>query len=512
MGVPIILFSLLTADIFLLKRKKIIWATPFFLLSLPLIWCFPACQELSSLYHFFIYSWQIAVGYNYSMFLSESSPLWFLIFAGGAFFVFILSFFTDTKQKTYDSAIEKFLYSTLVLPNLFVICKYGVVRADVQHIYFALQYLALTAVFCSMYFCGMHGKWRFCLFSLSLLLMLVSIKIQGALFYRMEYYATVSAVFAAILLIFVLLKYDFFTVLSRSILLLFLSIGIVLLLYSICLPWKSQWKGAVVRQQKALLFSDITTRPLKTADYFSFEILPFIDKAKYRPRMVIQSYSAYTPMLLRKNASCFEYASGPDLIYYDRQAIDSILPSFHDSLALLHIINNYEVGPYKKQLRKKSICPPKAHLREVKMFCSEMNKIIHLPQQKQFLWMSIDFQCTLIGKILKYALRPSEVKIKLVLDNGKKLVHKIIPENAIVPFLISPYMSEWDQLGNLLDKNNAALPKVVSCSVYPVFHCFSHYFDLENWDSKIGELSYHKTITVRFFQQEHFVEKTESHL
>ena len=63
-------------------------------------------------------------------------------------------------------------------------------------------------------------------------------------------------------------------------------------------------------------------------------------------------------------------------------------------------------------------------------------------------------------------------------------------------------MSEWDQLDALLSNTDSPLPKCISFSVYPVFRFFSHHFDLEGWDRKIGEAAYDKNITIHFYQMD----------
>ena len=313
MGTPVIVLSLLAADIMLLKQKKFILAIPVFLLCIPVIWCTCAQQDITHLYNFFIYSWNIAEGYNYAMFLGLSSPLWIFIFAGSAALILGITLGTDRKKEISKSTLGRNLHSILLLPNLFVIYKYGVVRADVQHIYLAMQYLSVTAVFCSVYFHWLRQKWRFFLFLLSLLLLFVSTWCQGITGYLVENYPFISVIFAASMLGYILIKYDFFSRLSRLILLLFSCLGICLSIYGIFLPCSADCCSFVVREQKTFGKSfDSGSRSAVTADYFTFDVSSIVSTVKYRPRMVIQSYSAYTPGLLQKNAFHFEYATAPD--------------------------------------------------------------------------------------------------------------------------------------------------------------------------------------------------------
>ena len=164
MSVPIILVSLVLADVLLLKRNRIILATPVFLLALPLIWRIPAQQDLSNLVSFFINSWHISAGYNYALALGPGSqtPLWipWLGISGGV--IFFAALFGNWRHEFCRTAIERICFILLLGAPVFVLCKYGIIRMDPAHIFPAVRGLTLLAVFSSAD-PDVSPKWRFVL-------------------------------------------------------------------------------------------------------------------------------------------------------------------------------------------------------------------------------------------------------------------------------------------------------------------------------------------------------------
>ena len=63
----------------------------------------------------------------------------------------------------------------------------------------------------------------------------------------------------------------------------------------------------------------------------------------YRPRPVFQSYSAYTPALLRRNLQFYEKKKAPRFIFARLQSVDERYPAQDDSLLLEELPRRYEI-------------------------------------------------------------------------------------------------------------------------------------------------------------------------
>ena len=69
----------------------------------------------------------------------------------------------------------------------------------------------------------------------------------------------------------------------------------------------------------------------------------FLNELSWNPRPVFQSYAAYTPTLLRRNAAHLISADGPELVLFELETIDQRLPTLDDSLALQALVRGWEV-------------------------------------------------------------------------------------------------------------------------------------------------------------------------
>lgn len=494
---PVIVFSLLLADILLLKKRKIVFALPVFLLSLPLFWCFVAGQEISNLFSFFVYSWHIATGYGYAMTCSMEPPEWIIAVTAGAGAIFLMVLFSS--RKACRSVIDGICYVMLPAPVLFVIYKYGVGRMDPQHIILSLCYLCLVAAFCAVN-PRMSMKWRCLLLVIGMMLaslFLIAFSDPHAYLYLYPtmYSKFILEVFFAALLMYALMKYSIGTFAGR----LFLIVLSAFLIYRAI---DDLYYPRLERIEKYFDSQKKTAPPTSfspTADCFSHDIRPLLNsKMRYSPRLVFQSYSSYTPLLLRKNAEHFEHGLAPEYIFYGTQELDEILPSAFDSPTLLQLINNYDPIPGYPMLRKKAICPPTMRLTEVGTVKSKFNRPIDLPQNVPYTWVAIEFYESFAGRLLKNLLRPPTVTVQLVLETGQIITHKIIPENCIVPFLLSPYLPSWTHLGYLLNPKDDKLPKVVSFSVHSVYNAVEN----ERLSRKIGKHCFGRRFVVHFYRME----------
>ena len=139
-------------------------------------------------------------------------------------------------------------------------------------------------------------------------------------------------------------------------------------------------------------------------------------------------------------------------------------------------------------------------IREIASFSAGFGQTVKVPSGPPFVCLSLNMRNSLPGSLLKYAVRPAAVDIRLVLDNGKTITHKLIPEIAGVPFLLSPYLKDWAKLELLFEPEVPQLPRVVAFSVSPSVHCFSHYFPkLADYDRKLGRWAFGKDIQIRFY-------------
>lgn len=80
----------------------------------------------------------------------------------------------------------------------------------------------------------------------------------------------------------------------------------------------------------------------KTVDIFPWNIsLLFENKLKYKPRPVLQSYSAYTPYLEELNFQHYNSDNAPDFVFYEFESVDNRYPFFDETKVNIALYENY---------------------------------------------------------------------------------------------------------------------------------------------------------------------------
>ena len=82
-----------------------------------------------------------------------------------------------------------------------------------------------------------------------------------------------------------------------------------------------------------------------TVDVYSFEQSALLSRGyDWDPRPVFQSYSAYTPELIRNNEQHLRGSGAPDHIVFQLETIDDRLPALDDGLSWPAMLDNYRVA------------------------------------------------------------------------------------------------------------------------------------------------------------------------
>ena len=82
-----------------------------------------------------------------------------------------------------------------------------------------------------------------------------------------------------------------------------------------------------------------------TVDVFPWNIHMILEnKLNYKPRPVIQSYSAYNKYLEDLNFNYFNSEKAPEFVFYDYESIDGRYPLFDESKVNLVLSKNYQIS------------------------------------------------------------------------------------------------------------------------------------------------------------------------
>jgi len=441
---PIVFLSAVLTDILLFVKRKYIAAVPFVLIFFPLLWVFPAHQNLSNLPGYLFYSWEIMHGYNDTMACQTGSAIWFLLLWGSAAVVFTIGYFHLRNAEL--TLLRKILYGLGLMISVLVSVKYGICRMDCQHLLKALQFLTLIAAFGAVYpYSDKFRPGRIVLCALALLL-------WGTAFFC---YRTGG----------------FFS-------------------------QDSIWNKIIFTRSETAEKSNQTNPPCSlqtTLDVFSHDIYPFLKSGiYYKPRFVFQSYSAYTPKLAKKNAEFFQQGNAPDRIYFNENEIDERYPASLDGAVIPVLLEKY-IPVNGTFFLEKRACPQKFELSLIEEKQITLGENCTVPQRKgEQVWMTVSGSYSLLGKTMKMLLHAIPLRLELMNCKEEKFSHNFMLSLAEIPVPLSPYLSSWREIPVLWNNDGEQIKTIKLTPPQNII-------GIHGFDEYIGRYVWESEFTVRFF-------------
>jgi len=165
----------------------------------------------------------------------------------------------------------------------------------------------------------------------------------------------------------------------------------------------------------------------------------------YRCRPVPQSYSAYTPSLLEKNADLYKSSVAPDAVLFKLQTIDARVPMMDDSLALKELVNNYTYGGDVAGFalfKKKGLCPATQSLMG-EVFRKEVHlwEDVCIPNASGEIWIKINAKLSWSGKVRSMLFQAPNLCISVKDTEGREDHFRVVPQMAKTGFLLSPWIT-----------------------------------------------------------------------
>ena len=414
---PVILLSLVLADIRMILKHKRCFLTGAFLLFLPLIWLL-AGQQMEEYINFFLCSFEIMDGFNKTM-SSFYADIKYFYFTLAITLLLLGNFLYLLWRKKELFLYEKLLFLFAFSLPLYVSYKYAVVRMDAGHIAGGL--LNLTAV-AAYFFCkDMPEK-----------------VIDGELL-RRAFLFTI-AVGIPILVMAKQLP-DFHRELGRRI-----TLQNLLPLFE--KPFLPQKEAAGVYQAKS-------------CDLYCYGEFDFLHKMgfKYLPRPVMQTYSAYTEKLLALNRN-YTSSAPTDFLLFRLENLDNRFPMLADHSILLlcgkYVPEKFLDGNSGKLLLMKK--DPAGKENKLEKICEKSfvsgEKILLPVHKNKLLYASFSMEYSFWGKLVSLLWRVPPPVIHITTANGNSYEKDLIAAMAGEPFLFSPYLEKTEEFAALWDGEN----------------------------------------------------------
>jgi hypothetical protein len=202
--------------------------------------------------------------------------------------------------------------------------------------------------------------------------------------------------------------------------------------------------------------------PRGAADLYTYDsALLIVPGARFNPRPVFQSYSAYTPHLAEMNAAHLRGPDAPESLLFSPYAIDRRWATLEDGPSYLELLSRYQPGEYAGTywLLTRSAHPRPIRLEPLPPITAKPGDTIQLPDaQGAPLYAQLDVRPTLLHRAasLLYKSRPLYMTVKLA--DGRILSRRLVPGMARAGFILSPCVAEPKEFGALWNLD----PKLLS--------------------------------------------------
>ncbi len=237
----------------------------------------------------------------------------------------------------------------------------------------------------------------------------------------------------------------------------------------------------------------IGTAPVDAFNYKQSYI--FANGLNYRPRPVIQGYSAYTDYLQVMNLAIFKSEQRPLFLLFNMETIDNRYPTLDDAITLPFIFNNYMPiavdGPFLV-LREKTGLHTNIIMRLLTEQTIKFNEVIELtPWNDGPIIMQVTMRPTFLGKVTTFLYHAPIVYLSTQ-TAGKENQYRFIPQMAERGFLVSPLIETNDDVLNLLLKTKGIKPENIKFVYASALKTFEENFTVrlyrpENFPPEISD-------------------------
>jgi len=221
----------------------------------------------------------------------------------------------------------------------------------------------------------------------------------------------------------------------------------------------------------------------------------YYNDLNYTPRPVFQSYSAFSPALIQQNVDFFNGEKAPEYIIYHFGAIDGRHHFWDEPKTYIPILSKYavkgtmqqnnEIGPLMLFEKRDTILA--VETRELPDAIARLNEDFTIPVSDQILYMSMEYEYTLLGRLRRLLYQPDEVKMQLIEGNEVNYdVRLVLPvmESGVPINTSVKHFGESVQFFNTIGKGN---PKIIRFRVMGDPLWIKDEFKLHFTEYKIGQ-------------------------
>jgi len=187
----------------------------------------------------------------------------------------------------------------------------------------------------------------------------------------------------------------------------------------------------------------------------------------YRPRPVFQGFSAYTPYLQDLNEAFFLRKDRPPYVLLNMETLDNRLPSINDARLLLLLLYRYSPIAADGDFLVMKQLPGEAGevvLTPVSEKTLRFGELSLLPRSDKPIFLSMDVQPTVLGRLVGMFFQPPEISI-ILWSSGNPRTYRIVPAMTRGGILLSPLIESNEDVAEYA---RGALRKQVDAILFSV--------------------------------------------
>jgi hypothetical protein len=222
------------------------------------------------------------------------------------------------------------------------------------------------------------------------------------------------------------------------------------------LSWHAQFDQA---KQEIATISKLHFVMPGTADIYSYQQSSLLANGyAWNPRPVMQSYSAYTPQLIRLNEQHLRNQNAPDNIVFRMETIDGRFPSLDDGLSWPAMLDNYRVSEASESwihLSRRSAVRTSSRYTTLGTMRSQVAKEVTVPAASGPIFAEISIKPSLMGKVLSVVYKAPSLALRVVSGDGKESIYRVNSNMMETGFFISPLVTTNDEFQSLFYPNTS---------------------------------------------------------
>lgn len=389
-----------------------------FLLLLPLLnivfWILCG-QPLAVLPDYYRYGMEISSGYTEAMSMSYDS--FYIIFHLFSLFIIIAGGYLIYKSAFVKKDLYLAFSLFIISPILFMAFKEGFTREDIIHLFAFFEQLTPIVLFFIMLFVkGDFNSGKLKILTICIAYIAIIVTVHSG---KTPLYSVMKVVSS-----------------RRSLV---------------------EWDKKIIRETSAPLSSGFLEKAGKeTVDIIPWDIaLLYAYNLNWRPRPVIQSYSAYTPVLDSINACHFKKETAPKWVVYSYKSIDGRYPLYDEPEVFRALLDNYEPvekGDYLMLKRRNErinsndtiigagVCP--------------VGTIIDVPQiHGKAIYCNLDVSMNMAGKWANIFYKTGGLYITFYLEQQPPVKHRFIRQLGNDGLFVSKYVTNLSELCQVFENS-----------------------------------------------------------